>query len=238
MIDNYYNDNMEANKGIASQIADMYMKQTNRVEEYLVEFFPEEVYHSYYRTFTAEDLNIIRECKKEAIAEDIPFNEILEMDYGHLNEKALEYVDWEGFLDNDVYVYDIDTDNPLKFCTFEVIQVDDSDNVERENIRVPIDDTEYKELLITLLIKSNKYSMNMLVCEKPELAKKISGCAIAQTGYLGRINYNNFAIEMTELKRVVNNILDPSIDKLGIFNSDNESIKQFAEYHKILHESK
>ena len=43
---------------------------------------------------------------------------------------------------------------------------------------------------------------------------------------------------MTELKRVVNNILDPSIDKLGIFNSDNESIKQFAEYHKILHESK
>ena len=46
MIDNYNNDIMEANKGIASQIADMYMKHANRVEDYLVEIFPEEVYHS------------------------------------------------------------------------------------------------------------------------------------------------------------------------------------------------
>lgn len=230
----------EVEKETANQIADIYMNQLKRTKEYYVDIYPFEISHEgYYRDFSEEDLEKIRKCKAIAIEEDIPLDEILESEYSEINDKALEYINWSGYNDNDdfiPFVHDIDIDNPVKFCSFEIIEIDKNQDIapSRYCSSAPIDDNEYKELLVELMINANRYSMNMLVYNKPELAKKIIN-HLVRTSWDGYgDNFYTFAIELKELKNAVERILNPFIDQIGIFNCDNESYQTFAHRHQII----
>ena len=77
------------------------------------------------------------------------------------------------------------------------------------------------------------YSVNMLVYKRPEIAQKIMSHIVSV--YLdGICDYKEpFLCDLYELKNVVKSILDPFENKLQLFESNDEEIKEFVIKHQI-----
>lgn len=224
----------QKNSELANRIADEYLAKFPRRLSYGVTLVSSEddSEMTFYRAFSDEELDILRECFRIANEEDLDLHEILESE-GHeeLLEKLLQH-NLPMILD---IVESADVEHPLKFADFSYQTLEEDGSLaDKWRIRTDLTDEEFKEILVELMLNSNCYSMNMLVYRKPELAQKImKHIAYASLDYLFE-NHSPFIAEMDELKSICDSIMNPFKDILAIFHSDDADVKDFAEKHQIV----
>lgn len=219
---------------VAQMIANLYLERFPRELSYGVTLASTEddseitIYHK----LSKEEMATIRECSTIASEEECSLDEILK-DEGH-NELA------ERLLEHDIpkpldVIDSINLDNPLKFTWFSFQEINDDGSLGyKRRIGKSLTDDEFKEILIELLLKENRYSMNMLVYHKPELCQKI----IKHITYASMDNqfenWNSYIADMCEHKDICESILNPFKDILNIFNSENKDLSDFALRHQIV----
>lgn len=216
----------------------------NRIAAAYLEKFPRELRYgvtltsteddseeTFYHTLSPEEFETLRRCSDIAEDEGMRLMEALE-DEGQLElvDKLLQY--YGPFPLN--LIESIDLEHPLKFTTFSIQPVNEDGTLGRqEEIGVALTDDEFKEILVELLLHSNCYSMNMLVFHKPALAQKI----IKHLTYASMDNlcecWDPFIADMSELKSVCKSIMNPFVDVLGLFTSDDSDIKEFALFSEL-----
>ena len=104
------------------------------------------------------------------------------------------------------------------------------------SIGCELTDDEFKEILVELLLSSNRYSMNMLVYRKPDLCQKITRhITYASMDYQFE-NWSSYIADMYEHKSICESILNPFKDILDIFNSNDDQTRIFAINHQLVPE--
>ena len=222
---------------VAHQIAEMYLQKFPRPYQYGSHLSSSEgdcsltVFHE----LTDEEMAIIQRWK--ATTEDpneveYELQEYLE-EFGHtdLLDKLIQN---DAMLGLDT-LDSLDLDNPCQFTGFTIqFKNEDGTLTLPRGINCPLSDSQYIELLEQCLLYSNKLSMNMLVYKAPEAAQHV----IRHMTWA----YCNFQFETSkdsiispeELKSVAQSILDPSVDILHLFDSEDIRIKAFLKRHRIL----
>ncbi len=226
-----YREKLEkTNMKVARIIADLYLEKFPRKLSYEVELSSTEddSETSFCYALSNDEIDIIKKCSLIASEEECSLDEILS-EKGH-DELVDKLVD-----DKFNIINSVDLNNPLKFTKFSFQQLyDDGTLSYKRGIGTDLTDDEFKEILIELLLHVNRYSMNMLVYRKPELAQNIMRhLAYASFDYQLE-NWNPYIADMFEHKDICEKILNPFKDILNIFHSENEEIKDFAYHHQIV----
>ena len=219
----------------AMSIVNLYLEKFPRQDGYLVKYYysewPNNTEFSYYY-LTDEQLKVLKECSKIAEEIECSLQEILETE-GH--KDLLEYLAPGENPSQVDTIESIDFENTEKFVRFDVQLVEAERRLSPSNLYgVEITDEEYKELLIELMLFRNRYSMNMRAYRKPELCQKIMKNLTWATWDNVDENYNPFIVDMKELKIACESILNPFKDVIGIFNSEDKVIKDFARTYQIV----
>lgn len=229
--------NSDKNQECAMRVADLYLEKNPRELYYGADLVSTEddSEMTYYHSHTDEELEILRKCMAIAKEEDYTLDEILATEgYTELLEKLVTN---HSLLPLDL-VKSVDLDNPLKYTqfSFQNFQVDGSVRPKR-HIDVPLTDEEYKTILAEMLLNSNRYSMNMLVYHKPEIAKAIMAHISYSSCDCIMENYEPFVVDMCEFREVCEKILNPFKDELNLFNSEDKELKEFAHWRQIVPDS-
>ena len=223
----------EKDRNIARKIAEMYLEKHPREDHYGIKLVSsdDDSEDTFYHTFTSEELAILRQYKEHQKEDDITLNEYLELE-GHedLLDKCVQ--------NNSPFqldlAEDVDLEKPLHFTRFSMYVINEDGTMRPAvNIPVPITDEQYLTLMSELIYHSNRYSVNLLLNDHPELAQTIMS-HMAYTYYgIGTPLPDPFACEMVELKASVKSILDPFIDCLNLFNSAEQATLDFMIAHQI-----
>lgn len=228
----------EYNKGV-NEIVNLYLKQHPRKLSYGTSLLSsiDDSELTQYKTLEEEELETIRRCRSIAVESGCRLHEVLETEGTEdLLEKLLAHN--TPMLLN--ILDDVDLETPLKFTDFYVWQQDENyELLPPQRIGMDLTDDEFKLLLAEHLKASNRYSFNILVCDHPSLAQKIMQHMTwyVSGGNLRFGNYNPFICEMREFQTIANSILDPFVDSLGLFESEDSTLKQFAFEHQIVPDS-
>lgn len=221
---------------IANKIATVYLEKFPRRKLYGVHLtsigYASEM--TVYTSLSEEEIKIIKECSLIANEESCSLDEILDSEgYNDLLEKLFEH-DTCLPLNS---VESVDLDNPLKFTSFSYQELNDNGELEyMRSIGCELTDDEFKEILVELLLSSNRYSMNMLVYRKPDLCQKITRhITYASMDYQFE-NRSSYIADMYEHKSICESILNPFKDILDIFNSNDDHIRKFAINHQLVPE--
>ena len=228
------------NKRIAHRIATMYLSRAERLTTYGITMKSYDGSEdTYYVQLTPKQLNIFDQCQRIAdeqkeILQNVMLNQGLN---GLLKDIIpIEATYWHDYLDS------IDLSNPIKLCRLTCYEWQGKNrpmDVQKATIRM--NDQDYCDLLEILLINKNEYSMNALMCDRPDLAAKIIDTLtediwdpsfVNENPYLDK--KNPFFINLSEHKHVVKSILDPYEDSLGLFHSEDSELKNFAIRHQIV----
>lgn len=218
---------------VAQIIADLYLKKFPRAQSYGVTLSSSEddSEMTFYHKLSKKELDVLRKCSVIAFEENCTLGEILsEEGYEELANKLVE-----NYTAMPLDIIDsIDLDTPLKFTNFRFQHINEDGTLGYERrIGTQLTDDEFKEILVELLLYKNRYSMNMLVYHKPELCQKI----IRHITYASMDNkfenWNPYFADMCEHRDICEKILNPFIDILNIFNSEDKTIAKFALQHQI-----
>ena len=230
----YRKDKEKSDMEVACMIASLYLDRFPRKQSFGVTLSSTEddSEMTFYHEFSNEEIEILRECTTIAFEEDCAMDEILSEE-GH-EELAERLVEHGTPLPLNI-IDSIDLDNPLKFSEFCFQSINNNGSLGyKQKIGTALTDEEFKEILIELLLNTNRYSMNMLVYHKPELCKKIiKHITYASMDYQFE-NWNPYIADMLEHKDICERILNPFKDILNIFNSENKDISNFALRHQIV----
>ena len=223
---------MKDNITTALTIAKTYLSRFPRREDYGAHLTSSEFDNetTIYHPLTDEEKDIIRKYPKDS--DDYNnLGEYLE----DIGEKALLEKLFDGNTLSAIDTLDsCDLDDKLKFAEFS-IQIREDDGSIRPPVKIscPMSDEQYVELLAQCLLESNRISMNMLVYRKPEIAQRIIRHMVWAT-------YDNqcempkpFLCDLDEIKSVSRSILNPAEDILQLFESEDDTLKQFALSHQI-----
>ena len=232
----HYKKKEESNLEVAQKIASLYLEKFPRKQSYGVTLSSSEddSEMTFFYRLSEDEIEILHKCSAIASEDNCSLDEILsEEGYEGLVEKLTENPTPMPLN----ILESIDLDNPLKFTAFHFQSINEDGTLgHKRQIGTVLTDDEFKEILIELLLHSNLYSMNMLVYHKPELCQKI----IKHLTYASMDNkFENWATyiaDMSEHKDICEKILNPFIDILNIFNSDDKTIAKFAIDHQIVPE--
>lgn len=226
--------NSEKTQEIAKRVANLYLELHPRVLSYGVALTSTEddSEMTFYHKLTDEELEILRKCMAMAKEEECTLDEILETEgYAELLEKLVTN---DSIMPLNI-VESVDLDNPLKFTRFSFQNYPLDGSVRNKHyIGVPLTDEEYKEILVEMLLNENRYSMNMLMYRKPEIAKQIMEHIVCSSCDCYMDNYEPFVADMSEIRDVCDSILNPFKDVLNLLNGDDEELKEFARLHQIV----
>ena len=216
---------------IASYIAKLYLKQFPRKDLYPITTSQEPddkgMATTYYE-LSDEEISILKSWKDYPVIDDCEYSL-----HDYLKIKGFDNL-MDKIIDNQYhpefrYIIDCDMDSPLKFATFSMqIQKSDGSFQNPSYVSLVLSDEEYLELLTELIRHSNSFSVNKLLCQKPELGIRI------MRGLVDDWCRDPFVCDFYELKNVVKSILDPFNDVLHLFESEVEEIKKFAIKHQIV----
>lgn len=232
----YRKEKGQQDQETANKIATIYLDKFPRKKSFGVTLTSTEddSEMTFYHSLSDEELEILKKCSCIADEEECSLAEILDNE-GHVDllEKLVEH-DTPMPLN---IVKSIDLHNPLKFTNFSYQGLQDNGELGYKSIiGTNLTDDEFKEILVELLLFSNRYSMNMLVYRKPDLCQKITRhIAYASMDYLFE-NSNSYIADMHEHKYICESILNPFKDILGIFNSNDDRTKTFAINHQLVPE--
>ena len=222
---------------VAHQIAEMYLQKFPRPYLYGANLKSTEFADALttYHELTEEEMAIIQHWK--ATTED-PNEVEYDLDqylqeFGHtdLLDKLLEH---GTPMDLD-RLKSVDLDNPRQFTSFTIqFKEDDGSLTLPYDIGCPLTDSQYIELLVQCLLNSNRLSMNMLVYRTPEIAQHIIRHLTWSYCDFNFETSKDSLISLDELKSIAESILDPSVDILHLFDSEDIRIQTFMRGHRIL----
>lgn len=218
-------------KEIATRVAKMYVERFPREEHYLVSYCSlDDDWEGYaYKTLSSDEKDIVNAWKNdpEGEADGMLLDEYLET-HGHqeLLDRLNSYTS-----DDRVYLLkSVDLNDTRKYMRIEVQECKEVDGKQiKYAYNVPVSDDDFVELLaerISAMFKA--FTFNMMVYKMPELAQSMMKYVVETTGWDMYDNPNPFAIVMTELEEIAYSILNPGVDVLGIWHSDDDPA--FAEF--------
>lgn len=234
---------------IPNEIANLYLQRYPRVDYYEVSFIVSELQTDYSACLklNSDEIEIIRRCKVIMAKQKCTLQEVLEWEeceddedgfnIGVANAEKKKLLDrlilWVPWTERELI--DVDVETPIKISSFCIWkQNEDKRTMLGEYVDLILTDDEFKTLLVEHLKSSNKYSFNMLVYNQPDLAQKLMwNMSYASMDYEIE-NVNPFICEMTDIRKVAESILNPSVDALGLFESSDEDLKEFARKHQIV----
>lgn len=230
----YIREYLQKNLETAQKIADLYLVKFPREKSYGVHLVSSEdaseltICHK----LSDEEIKILKKCSRIAHRDELYLQEILDSEgYSDLSDKLGGH-DTPMLLDT---IESIDLRHPLKFTNFSIQPLKEDGTLEfKDIIGVPLTDKEFKEILVELILKGNRYSMNMLVYRKPKLGQKIiKHLTFARMDFQFE-DWNPSVIDMSELKEICERILNPFKDVLQLFKSNDKELVDFAIRHKIV----
>lgn len=214
---------------MAARIAALYLEQNPRPELYLVNLYSSEddSQGGYYKKLSEEDKAVIRRWEKDE--EDIYLDEFLESEAPELHERLV---------DNDsVYPLNmIDSCNLDDMKKYSPCMIHQYKEGQKDHYiygaSFPLSDEEFVELLADRIDECLGVSLNSIVVNRPELGHRIMRHLVDVTWGIHGENPYPFLVILTEIENAAKKILDPHIDALGLFVSDDMDLKRYAIRHQ------
>lgn len=217
---------------VADMIIDLYMEKHPRTEKYAVTLASTEddSEATYYKPLTEEEKKVIAD-----INSDIEEDEFLE-DYLFAVEGGQEIID--KMLDvNSPFQLDIlkscDLNDMQKFSIVKINVEDEGDITKRMYVSTMLSDGEFRQMMKLYMMNQDRMSVNMLAYLMPEFTRKMME-HIVETYYGGLCDfYKTFSVEMIEVSDAVDAIMNPMKNELGLFDSQDDEVRQFMERYAI-----
>lgn len=125
--------------------------------------------------------------------------------------------------------------DPKKYATFGYFEYRGDIAPRNEQlIEMPLTDEEFRDILAKCLYTANKYTMNELIVDMPLFSQRLMRMAMAETYFFLNDNACPFILDITEIKSIAARILDPFVDCLGLFGSDDEAIKALLAENQLI----
>lgn len=229
----------------ANTIARMYLHKFPREKSYGIELESGNILSIPCASFSDDEIAILRKCAV-MVENRSPFT-IIDALYKESHKDLVKMIYKLAHIDfysSHTRIKTIHFDDQ-KFTDFTVKEYRPDGTLGEEcHYNVQLTDDEYKFILAELIYYRNLCSMNMLVYLEPRLGSKIMDYLTHASWseeheelfswLITGENPNPFIIEMSELKTVCNEILNPFIDKLKLFSSDDESLKNIVIKQQII----
>lgn len=246
---------IENHRETARNIADLYLERFPRKLYCEVNVGPSELtLASFLLEVTDDEIAILRECMKSVsfdangwrIGKTI--EEVLEQK-GHTDllnrlRKPLSCDEKKKEIDHlrkcfsckqTPYIDYINVHDLKKYATFVYFEYRGDDAPRNEQfVELPLTDDEFRDILAKCLYTANRYTMNEMIADMPMLCQRLMRMAMAESCFLLLDNVCPFILDMTEIKSVAARILDPFVDLLGLFGSDDEDIKAFLTENQLI----
>lgn len=192
----------------ATAIADFYLPKHSRSEYVLVNLCSstEASEDGYYKEITNEEKDFIKKWKE--ISPSISLDEYISSLNPELYQRLVS--------NSSLYALDmidsIDLDNTRKYSRCQIRQYDQEiDDYRIYNSSFPLNDDEFRELLIDRISTYRSLTMNSVVVYHPVLAQKIMKHLICLTG-MEYENLNHFMVIFTEIDNAFNEIIKSKED--------------------------
>lgn len=218
---------------VADMIIDLYMEKHPRTEKYAVTLASTEDDSeiTYYQPLTEEEKKVIAD-----INSDIEEDEYLE-EYLVCEEGGQEIID--KMLDvNSPFQLDIlkscDLNDMQKFSIVKINVKDEGDTTKRMYASTMLSDIEFRQMMKLYIMNQNRMSVNMLTYLMPEFTQKMMGHIVETYNYGVYDFYKPFSVEMTEVSEAVDAIMNPMKNELGLFDSQDDAIRQFMQRYAIV----
>lgn len=246
---------IENHRETARKIADLYLEKFPRKFCCVVNVGPSELtLASFLLDVTDDEIAILRECMK-SVSFDAngwrigkTFEEVLEQK-GHTDlinrlrkplscdekKKEIEHLNKCFSCKQTPYIDYVNVHDLKKYATFGYFEYRGDDAPRNEQfVELPLTDDEFRNILTKCLYTANRYTMNELIADTPLLSQRLVRMAMAETCIRADNNTYPFILDMTEIKSVAARILDPFVDLLGLFGSEDEDIKAFLMENQLI----
>lgn len=246
---------IENHRETARKIADLYLERFPRELCCEVNVGPAELsLASFLLEVTDDEISTLRECMK-SVSFDAngwrigkTFEEVLEQK-GHTDllnrlrkplscdekKREIEHLSKCFSCKQTPYINYVNVHNLKKYATFGYLEYRGDDAPRNElSVELPLTDDEFRDILAKCLYTANRYTMNGLIADTPLLSQRLMRIAMSDTYLSTDGNAHPFILDMTEIKSVAARILDPLVDLLGLFGSDEEDIKEFLHENQLI----
>jgi len=198
----------------------------------------------------------VKLATNDHVFEHVYYHELDENEKEIVRRWQKEKDDWDSF---DDFLSDIEGGEKLKLFWLDVINPYGYEKVEDCNLNdieyfttisvhvlgkdgtisrqfpysKSMNDEEFRQIVKLSILRKNQLSVNMLTCLMPEFTSDMMVHII--------VDYNDgvyditdpFCVEMTEIKDIVDSILNPKRDVLDLFNGKDKEVQYFVKRHAI-----
>lgn len=246
---------IETHKNVSKKIADLYLERFPRGLCCEVNVGPAELsLASFLLEVNDDEIAILRECMKytdadslmrrdattlEDVLKEKGLTDLLSLLRKPLDtdekKKEIEHL-CKCFSSNATpHIKSVNAYDPKKYATFGYLEYRGDDAPRNElSVELPLTDDEFRDILAHCLYKANRFTMNDMIAEMPLLTQKLMRIAMSDTYLSTDGNAHPFILDMTEIMSVAARILDPLVDLLGLFGSDEEDIKEFLLQNQLI----
>lgn len=247
---------IESYKESAKKIAELYLERFPRKLCCEVNVGPSElILASFLLEVNDDEIAILRECMKsvdtdslrrrgattlEAVLKQKGYTDLLGRLHKPLTtdekKKEIEHLCKCFSCEQTPHIDSVNVCNPKKYATFGYLEYRGDDApLNDQFVELPLTDDEFRDILAKCLYTANRYTMNELVADMPMLSQRLMRMAMAETCVLLNDNHSSpFILDMTEIKSVAARILNPFVDLLGLFKSEDEDINAFLLENQII----
>lgn len=219
-------------KEMAARIAAMYLEKKPRPELFLVNLCSTEddSQGGYYRKFSEEDKAVIRKWETEN-EDDLSLDEFLEYEDKDLYERLVS--NSSPYPLNMIDSCDLNDMKKYSPCQIREYHKD-KDQYSVYGASFPLSDEEFCLLLADRIDSVMGMSMNSIVISHPELAQEIMSHLVDVTWGIHYANPYPFLVILSEIENAANEILDPHTDILGLFTSDDDTLRKYVIRQQIV----
>lgn len=246
---------IETHKNVSKKIADLYLERFPRKLCCEVNVGPSELsLASFLLEVNDDEIAILRECMKsvdpdslcrrdattlEAVLKQKGYTDLLNRLRNPFTtdekKKEIEHLCKCFSCERTPHIDSVNVCDLKKYATFGYFEYQGDDAPRNEQfVELPLTDDEFRNILAKCLYSANKYTMNELIADMPMLSQRLMRMAMAETCFLLKNNASPFILDMTEIKYVAARILNPFEDILGLFSSDDQSIKDFLAENQLI----
>ena len=246
---------IENYKESARKIADLYLERFPRKLCCEVNVGPVGLsFASFLLEVDDDEIGILRECMKSVdndswCRSDVTTLELVLKQKGYTDllnrlrkplatdekKKDIEHLSKFFSCKQTPYIDYVNVHDLKKYATFGYFEYRGDDAPRNEQfVELPLTDDEFRNILTKCLYTANRYTMNELIADTPLLSQRLVRMAMAETCIRTDNNAYPFILDMTEIKSVAARILDPFVDLLGLFGSEDEDIKAFLMENQLI----
>ena len=246
---------VENYKESARKIADLYLERFPRKLCCEVNVGPAGLsFASFLLEVDDDEIGILRECMKSVdndswCRSDVTTLEVVLKQKGYTDllnrlrkplatdekKKDIEHLSKFFSCKQTPYISSVNVHELKKYATFGYFEYRGDDAPRNEElVELPLTEDEFRDILVKCLYTANRYTMNELIVDMPILSQRLMRMAMVETDFHLRENASPFILDMTEIKYVAARILDPFVDLLGLFGSDDQVIKDFLAKNQLI----